>query len=218
MKPVVALDIDGTLGDYHGHFLKFAEGWLGRRLPPSWRNTDGVPLYRWIGVDIETYRRIKLAYRQGGLKRTMPAYQYAGWLTRRIRESCELWICTTRPYEKLDNVDPDTREWLQRNGVQYDFILYGKDDKYKALVEQVAQERIVLVVDDLPEVLEYAKVLGLPAAIRDQPYNRYWVEPPEMPRVNNMHAIERLVEPRVKEYSNDSKRQKAAEQQRERST
>lgn len=174
MKPVVALDIDGTLGDYHGWFLRFAEMWLGRPMPDPQQNTDGVPLYRWMGVSKRTYRECKLAYRQGGLKRGMPCYEGARELTRYIRsKGTEVWICTTRPYLRLDNIDPDTRHWLRRNGIQYDGVIFG-EHKYRQLRDLVGAANVALVVDDLPEMLAQAE-RALPKAtriIRDQPYNR----------------------------------------------
>lgn len=172
VKPVVALDIDGTLGDYHGWFLQFAEMWLGRPMPPADKNTDGVPLYKWMGVSKRTYRECKLAYRQGGLKRGMPVYDGAAEVIRSLRRrGAEVWICTTRPYLRLDNIDPDTRHWLRRNGIQYDAVLFGQH-KYRDLVKCVGVERVLFVVDDLPELCDQATGLGLKALLRDQPYNR----------------------------------------------
>jgi phosphoglycolate phosphatase-like HAD superfamily hydrolase len=173
-KPVVALDIDGTLGDYHAWFLQFAEMWFGKPMPPADKNTDGVPLYRWMGVSKAKYRECKLAYRQGGLKRGMPCYPGAADLSRSIRKAGgEVWICTTRPYLRLDNIDPDTRHWLRRNGIQYDGVLWGHN-KYRDLVRIVGADRVVAVLDDLPELLTQSGQVGAGVAIlRDQPYNRF---------------------------------------------
>lgn len=173
MKPVFALDIDGTSGDYHGHFLRFAEEWYGRPMPDPSLNTEGVPLYKWMGTSKAKYRQCKLAFRQGGLKRSMPCYDGMRDLSRAIRRAgAEVWICTTRPYLRLDNIDPDTREWLRRNGIQYDAVLYG-EHKYRQLAKHIGAENIVGVVDDLPEMTAQAMAVGIaPVILRDQPYNR----------------------------------------------
>lgn len=172
-KPIVALDIDGTLGDYHAHFLWFAERWLGKPMPSATEINPGMRLHKFMGVTQRDYRECKLAYRQGGLKRFMPCYPGAAELTSAIRrKGAEVWICTTRPYLRLDNIDPDTREWLRRNGIKYDAILYG-DDKYRELKRQ-AQPRVAGVLEDLPELWQEARKLFPHAfvALRDQPYNR----------------------------------------------
>lgn len=171
-KPVVALDIDGTLGDYHRHFLWFAEMWVGKPMPPADEINPGLPLWKHMHISKKTYRDCKLAYRQGGLKRWMPIYEGAGDLTRKIRRAgAEVWICTTRPYLRLDNIDPDTRECLNRNGIRYNAVLYG-DNKYTELRRQ-AGDRVAAVADDLPEMIQKAWKEGFsPAYIRDQPYNQ----------------------------------------------
>lgn len=170
--PVVALDIDGTLGAYHAHFTRFAAEWTGKEMPSASEPTGGVPFHKHLGISRATYRRIKLAYRQGGLKRSMPVYPGAGALTRYIRErGVQVWITTTRPYLSLDNIEPDTRHWLrERAKAQYDQCLFGQH-KYRDLVRAVGRDRVVMVLDDLPEMTDQACDLGLRAYIRTQPYN-----------------------------------------------
>lgn len=174
-KPVVALDIDGTLGDYHGHFLRFAEAWTGRPMPDPREINPGLPLFKHMHCSKATYRACKLAYRQGGLKRSMPAYEGASELTRAIRRAgAEVWICTTRPYLRLDNIDPDTRHWLRRNKIQFDAVIYGPQ-KYQDLVRSVGRGRVVCVLDDLPEMYKAAEKAGIKRPrLRDQPYNRHF--------------------------------------------
>lgn len=170
--PVVALDIDNTLGDYHSHFLDFAEKWIGRPMPDAKEINPGLPLYKFMGVSKATYREAKLAYRQGGWKRWMPAYPGASDLTRRIQTAgAEVWICTTRPYLRLDNIDPDTREWLRRNRIRYNAVLFG-EHKYKELKRQ-AGSRVCAIADDLPELLDSASLQGYDNLyLRSQPYNQ----------------------------------------------
>jgi hypothetical protein len=170
--PVVALDIDGTLGAYHAHFTRFAEQWTGKPMPEVTTPTGGVPFHKHLGISRSTYRRIKLAYRQGGMKRSMPVYPGVGEATRHIRrKGCQVWIATTRPYLSLDNIEPDTKHWLtKRAKAQYDNVLFG-EHKYRDLVKAVGKDRVVMVVDDLPEMVEQASGLGLRAYIRTQPYN-----------------------------------------------
>jgi hypothetical protein len=175
IRPVIALDIDGTLGDYHKHFTRFAEEWTGRRMPLPQDINPGVPLHKHLGLSKRTYRECKLAYRRGGLKRSMPAYADIADLVRYIRHSgAEVWFTTTRPYLRLDGIDPDTRHWLRRNGIMaYDGLIFS-DRKFNDLIRAVGRERVILIVDDLPEKIEEAKRLGLPWALRDQPYNQHY--------------------------------------------
>lgn len=190
-KPVVALDIDGTLGDYHANFLEFADRYFHSN-SGSWfamrhQTNPGLPLWEWMGISQRDYREAKLAYRQGGWKRWMPCYDGARELTEAIHQAgAEVWLCTTRPYLRLDNVDPDTREWLRRNGIKYDAVLFDplhEEDgtKYAELARQ-AGSRVASIVDDLPEMIQAAQdafastngKLWLAPILRAQPYNRHF--------------------------------------------
>lgn len=184
VKPIVAMDIDGTLGQYHSHFLDFLDQWTGVTAVGP-RYDGSVEFKEWCavayGITIAEYRQAKLAYRQGGLKRSMPPYEDATELCRAIRSAgAELWVTTTRPYLRLDNVDPDTREWLRRQGITYDGLLYD-ELKYTRLSEIVDKERVVAIVDDLPEMVQAAnEQFGEAIAIHrvneyNQPYGG-WTE------------------------------------------
>lgn len=184
-KPVVAIDIDGTLGDYHTNFLTFADMYFTSSCG-SWvemasrMDNPGLPLWEWMGIPQRDYRDAKLAYRQGGWKRWMPVYEGAARMTEVIRSElgAEVWLCTTRPFLRLDNVDPDTREWLRRNNIQYDALIFDpmhEEDgtKYDELARQVG-DRVASIVDDLPEMIWNARsaFVNLSPILRDQPYNR----------------------------------------------
>jgi phosphoglycolate phosphatase-like HAD superfamily hydrolase len=164
IRPVVAIDIDGTLGDYHNHFLSFAEDWLGYDPDENMEQYDGsIPFSTWcMGaymIELETYRQIKLAYRQGGMKRTMPIRPGAVELCETAKGmSAELWMTTTRPYLSLDNVVPDTVEWLRRHGIEYDGLLFD-ELKYAQLAERVEPSRVIMILDDLAEMCEAAEEL-----------------------------------------------------------
>ena len=186
-RPVFGLDIDGTLGEYHAHFLRFAAGWLGKEVWPgplalrgkgvAWTHEDyhgDCSLAQYMGVSKETYRRVKLAYRQGGLKRSMPAFPWAADLTRALRaRGAEVWVCTTRPYLQVSGVEEDTRIWLRRNGVQADGVIAG-EHKYRTLASLFKNNlyRVVAVVDDLEEMCGQADQVGIRPVMLARPHNR----------------------------------------------
>lgn len=168
--PIFGIDIDGTLGDYHAHFIRFAEMYTGRDLPDPKDVNPALPFSKFLGLSKRYYREIKLAYRQGGMKRSMPCYAGARELTVGLRRSgAEVWICTTRPFNQLGNVDSDTRHWLRRNGIQYDQVLWG-ENKYRDL-SRLAGERVVAVLEDLPKLCDQAWKSGITPVLREQPYN-----------------------------------------------
>lgn len=159
IRPVVAIDIDGTLADYHYHFHTFAAGYLGVAVA-GYKGEQ--PHREWFceqtGVSVRTFRDIKLAYRQGAQKRSQPIYSGARELTASVARIAELWLTTTRPFNRLDNIDPDTRAWLERYEIAWDYML-ADDDKYDQLAERIEPGRLIAVVEDLPEQYSHAAAL-----------------------------------------------------------
>lgn len=162
IKPIVAIDVDGTMGDYHGHFLNFATAYLDSHAGDldGWMFDGSQSFKSWFMHEFNATEKdwhdTKLAYRQGGMKRTMPAFPGAAALCWAVRDAgAELWITTTRPYLSLDNIVPDTVEWCRRNSIEYDGILFD-EDKYAQLANRVDSRRVVAVLDDLPEMYDAA--------------------------------------------------------------
>lgn len=172
MKPVFGIDLDGTLGDYHAHFLKCASMFLQREMPDPTEINPLLPLHRHMGVSKSTYREIKMAYRQGRWKRSMPVFDGARDLTICLRRAGALVvICTTRPFNQLGEVDKDTRWWLKHHGIQHDNLIWGPH-KYRDLRKTYGVDDVVAVMDDELEQLKRCNELGLPFYLRDQPYNK----------------------------------------------
>lgn len=175
-SPVVALDLDGTLGDYHRHFERFAQMWTGRDL--SWNPEHKGSFAAQLGMSKATYRQCKLAYRMGGMKRSMPVFNNAVELTRTIRSrGVRVIACTTRPYLQMSTIDLDTQHWMRRHGLQVDHILYG-EHKYRDLVKSVGRDRVVCVMDDDLSQLKIASGLGLKTIMRLNEANKAY-EPGE---------------------------------------
>lgn len=190
--PVFGIDCDGTLGDWHTHFWRYAQDYVGRELPRPYESSidgpgyDGSePLYKFLGLSKDKYREVKLAFRRGSIKRWMPAHNGASYLTRRLRKAGALVvICTTRPFNQVDTMEPDTVHWLRRERCQWDDLLLG-EHKYRKLRRKYGAKNIVAVLDDLPEMLQQASELGILPVVYDQPWNRSYND---APRVESMEA------------------------------
>lgn len=174
--PVVALDIDGSLADYYNHFTWFAGLYLQREIHATWNREFRGEFSEALGLEKHLYRQIKLAYRQGGMKRSIKPFNGAGELVRSLRgNGVQVWICTTRPWNRLDNIDPDTNFWLDHNLGRVDGVIYG-EDKYSDLIDIVGKDRILGVLDDLPENIEKAQSLDLKAVLKKGDHNEWWTE------------------------------------------
>jgi hypothetical protein len=216
VKPIIAFDIDGTLGDYHGHFRRFAQQYLQRVLPDLWHvppPDEGISHrpYGWesnqefseyLGIEKEEYRRIKLAYRQGGLKRSMPVYnEMANCVHQAAEAGCEIWLTTTRPWMSHNNLHPDTEFWCKQAGIWYDSLLYD-EDKYQVLADAVDHERVLLIVDDLPEQWDAAAVVfGVEVPVlKATTYNRWYSRSPHVGISQNGAMLSATIRLRMEEW------------------
>lgn len=174
VKPVVVVDIDGTLGNWHQQWFSFASLYFGlERMLPEWLTYDGTTeLNVFMGLSKDHYRAAKLAFRQGGFKRWMPPFKEAAGFVQMLREGrLEVWLATTRPWQRLDNTDPDTQEWLMRNGVLFDGLVYD-ENKFDQLLQIVDRDRVVAVLDNEGEQYDRAARAGLLPILRRTSFNR----------------------------------------------
>jgi hypothetical protein len=189
LAPVVAIDLDGTSGDYHGHFLWYLNNIyfpyghdirdFAGQIKANWNSARGEFSVA-LGMDKAEYRDAKLAYRQGGLKRCMPQFDNdhnLGGIQQDVEAiralGIQVWVTTNRPWMRLDNIDKDTKYWIDNNMGQVDGVIFSQE-KYHDLIDNVGYDRILGVFDDLSENIQEAERLGLRSAIRLGDHNRQW--------------------------------------------
>ena len=199
--PVVAVDVDGNLTKYHREIQRHCERYWGLTPRSDMEDWHGEGNFEdWLGITQAQYREAKLAFRQGGFKRwARPhagAVEFMYWLAE---QDVEIWITTTRPWNRLDNVDPDTRWWLDHNIPRYDHLLYH-DHKYLELAKIVDPSRMLVVVDDLPEmVYEAQEAFGHHAAVlMKRPHNE-WAVPGNINVVSNFEMLQLYIHLRAPE-------------------
>lgn len=167
VRPIMVWDIDGTLTRYHSDLGEFLVRYynLPYALMRAGAEWDGEGNFEdQFGLTQTEYRAGKLAFRQGGHKRVATTWQDGGLMAVQelAERGVETWYATTRPWARLDNVDPDTKFWIKRHHLPIDGILFD-DDKYETLIaNHVDPERIIGIVEDLPEQYDAADRLGLP--------------------------------------------------------
>lgn len=192
---VVAVDIDGTMAQYHRGYRDFLELYDNHQpntLPTRWH---GLGEFRDVfGLTKQQHHDRKMAYRSGGFKRWMPKFDCAVTMMQDLKKlDLEVWVTTTRPWMRMDNVDNDTLEWLRRWEIPFDHLLFD-EDKYGRLVEIVDPERIIGVLDDEAEQRDRCEELNLPFVLRRSDWN-YEVEASMM--IENLADFGFLVEERM---------------------
>jgi hypothetical protein len=195
VKWVVAIDVDGTMAKYHRayrDFLILYDNRVSWQTPNTW---TGLGEFRDVfGLTQHEHHERKLAFRAGGFKRWMDKFDSAGWMMKRLQQmGLEVWVTTTRPWMRMDNVDRDTLEWLRRWDIPFDHLLFD-EDKYGRLMELVDPERILLVLDDENEQIQRCEELALPAVLHRSEWN---TEVEALVEVRHLADVEFLVSDRM---------------------
>ena len=160
------------MAKYHRAYRDFLIQYDNRvpwETPTTW---TGLGEFRDVfGLTQKEHHERKVAFRAGGFKRWMAKFDSAVTMMQDLQEQpCEVWVTTTRPWMRMDNVDTDTMEWLRRWEIPYDRLLFD-EDKYGRLTELVDPERIIMVLDDEAEQRDRCAELRLPFSLRRSEWN-----------------------------------------------
>lgn len=184
-KPIIALALDGSLADTHGHFLRFAALYFGKQLASPHETNPGLKPWHFLKITRAQFDDCWLAYELGAMKRSAPCLEGASAVTARLqRDGCEVWLTTARRTSaSIDRVDADTLEWIRRNGIKYDALIYEPRqlrNKYKYLRDQLRDDKRVILgcAEDVPEQALWAtKMLDVPVWMRNSPNNQVYKDP-----------------------------------------
>lgn len=161
-QKIVGIDIDGVLGMYHEWFTEYA------------KRVFGVPVDTFEELkeklSATEYAKIKDAYRQSGWKANMPVKPGAVELTHKLKEAgYQIIILTARPYKKYTRIYPDTLEFLKKNDIKFDAIIWDEQKHFKIIKQFPSME---FMIEDTPSIaLEVAKA-GYPVYVPEGPNNK----------------------------------------------
>ncbi len=127
--PCAIVDIDGVLADYPRCF----EIWCEVNFFPGISRHDMQRLLR----EMPALNRadLKHKYRQSGVKADLPVLPGAREFLQllRSRRNLKVILLTNRPYHQYYRIYPDTLEWLAKNDLPYDGIVWAQDKGVDAL-------------------------------------------------------------------------------------
>lgn len=168
-EAVVAIDIDGVLADYPRSFLDFINQELGTQFTIA--QVTSYDIYGCLGIPPEVGLPIKNKYRETGQKRFIPVLPGAKEFLQRLREAgFTIVLITARPYEQYSRIYADTLEWLARNELPYDYLVFH-EKKEEYLIDMVGKDAIRFFVDDVAGNANSVSTLGVPCYLVTRPYN-----------------------------------------------
>ncbi len=135
-KKVVAVDIDGVLCNYPEDFIKFAEEKSGNNLKKI--KLKDYNLYDLLSNEIgeDKLKEIKHEFRLSGQKRFMSVIEGAkNGLSYLRSKGYTIVLLTARPYKQYPRMFADTMEWLKKNELPFDAILWDENKEEKIIKE-----------------------------------------------------------------------------------
>ncbi|MDI6840462.1 MAG: dUTP diphosphatase [bacterium] len=184
---VVGVDIDGVLADYPRSFVDFINKELGTNYTMD--KVTSYDIYDCLGIPTEIGMRIKDRYRQTGQKRFIPVIPGAVEFLQELRNlGYKIMLLTARPYPQYKRIFADTMEWLQKNGLVFDSIIFDKK-KEERLVKEFGANKIEFFVDDVASNANTIARLGVPCYLVTRPYNVGVSLREGIIRVNNLEEV-----------------------------
>ena len=166
---IVGVDIDGVLADYPRSFVDFINEELGTNYTMDM--VDSYDIYECLGIPTEVGVKLKDKYRQSGRKRFIPVCEGAKEMLQWMRDQgYKIMLLTARPYDKYKRIFADTMEWLEKNNLPYDSILFD-EDKEERLLKEFGRDKIEFFIDDVVSNTNTISRLGVPCYLITRPYN-----------------------------------------------
>lgn len=184
---IVGVDIDGVLADYPRSFVEFINKELGTDFDPD--KITNYNIYEELGLSTELGMELKDKYRQSGQKRFIPVIDGAKEMLHGLRDlGYKIVLLTARPYKKYNRIFPDTMEWLEKNGLVYDAIIFD-ENKEERLLKEFGANRVDFFIDDVAGNANSISNLGVKCFLVDRPYNQDAVLKENVVRVNSVKEV-----------------------------
>ena len=160
---IAGIDIDGVLADYPASFFQFVES-IGREVPKDIVHTADLTL------DPKEYAYLKHLYREGGYKRSIPVVKGAKRFLDIIKKrGYAIVLLTSRPYKQYKRMFADTMEWLDKNKLYYDAIIFDEEKNIR-LYREFGDRVKFFVEDELGKANEVAEI-GIKTFLINRAYN-----------------------------------------------
>lgn len=188
---IAGVDIDGVLAAYPEHFVNF----INKRMGTDYKVSE-IKEYNMKKAFKElpdgVIGELKDEFRQSGEKRYIPVLPGAKkFLEILHRKGFKIVLLSARPYKKYKRIFADTQEWLDKNDLIHDAILWD-EDKCNRLIREFGKDNVSFFVEDnLNNANSIAKVSKV--YLINRPYNQGNIED-SVVRINNLSNIEEIKE------------------------
>ena len=180
-EKICCFDIDGVLMDcYPKCWIEYVNEQL---------NIDFEDLNEMKkGISYETYRNLKEHYRLSGIKETFPANIEASTITKILKEKgYKIIIMTARPAYKYPTLYAQTVNWLNKNNIIYDSIIFEEKNKHAKIMSEF--HNIKFMVEDNSYVANQISKWGYKVFLLKNEYNNKLLVEKNVIRINKLSEI-----------------------------
>lgn len=182
-KKIIGVDIDGVLADYPKSFIDYAEQETGLKFNIEKYNISGE-MAKIIGE--EKAKAIKHKYRISGQKRFIPIIKgVQEGLKILKKKGYKIVLLSARPIKQYKRIFSDTIEWLQKNKLVFDAILWDENKEDRVIKEF---PHMNFMIEDVLENANKIAKAGYKVFLINKPYNKGKIEK-KVIRVNNWEEI-----------------------------
>jgi len=178
-KDTIIIDIDGCLNHYPNPLKMWAE--VSLNLDKS-ESKQAVEKENDFELLKETYRHSNM------LSYYLPRKGAKEVLDKIKKKGCSITILTSRNPDKNPSIKNITENWLLKYKIPYDSIIFTKDKN--AHIKQ-NEDRVIMVVEDEPEILSSFKKLKTEVVIFKNDLNKN-INQPHFHTVSSWEEISSL--------------------------
>lgn len=167
---IAGIDIDGVLADYPERFISYVNEKIGTSFKVE--DLKEYNLYEAItDVPTDVMLDLKDEFRKSGELKNMKVMDGAKNFLYKLKDNnYHIVLLSARPYKEYKRIFADTQEWLDKNNLLYDAILWD-EDKCNRLIREFGNEKIEFFVEDhIENANDVAKTAK--CYLVNRPYNR----------------------------------------------
>jgi len=165
-QKICAFDVDGVLNYYPDPWVEF----INRNSAEKYRDLNDAKR----NIPYQLYRDLKYEYRESGVKANLKVRAGAKETLKELKHmGYTILIITSRPFEEHKSLFKQTTDWLSKNKLPYDGIIFGKN-KYVEVLTKAPNLRFL--VDDHRYYANSVARWNYKAFLVDNQYNQGYLE------------------------------------------
>ncbi len=143
---IAGIDIDGVLADYPHYFLRYVR--KNAKTDLKVEDLNDYNLYQELGLPIELTKQLKHDFRQSGQLANVPLIPGAKKMLDSLHKNgYNIVLLSARPYKQYKRIFADTKEWLDKNNLYHDAIIWG-EDKCSKLIREFGRDSVEFFIED----------------------------------------------------------------------